>query len=404
MSNNTKPVFPRPREIERDARAWAKFSGMKYTQALRLMEHPLAQGILGDRICARDVIRVLTEHAALSTEDLDSGNRISHLGSNGLWSAHDGPLRTSTEDDYLSVLLTAEVLRMFSRTERPNIDVDSYGLKHTAEQFLGEHLVGFSYVPNGTAIWAAAALGIPVAPSSPDDPNLNANFGLVPDQVDYARRMRRGSGAQRDQVRSHHYRPPGYAYLQRALEGYKATGNAPARWNGIDEHAAPLTSPFHEWLIAQVDPNGGLGESGSRERLAGDYKGGFRDGDHGVAQQPEELIDILRDVRADEQFITMAREAIIEWAQTSRASIGIRTELISDSRHAHGGWGAGSGDTERYEYRCPCGLGTIVEEHDNVPGFRDHSRFIACERCHAEWRFVDGLSTRDWRVEPIRVA
>ena len=36
-------------------------------------------------------------------------------------------------------------------------------------------------------------------------------------------------------------------------------------------------------------------------------------------------------------------------------------------------YGAGVGDTEYYEYECPCGKGAIIEEHDNIPGFRNHS-------------------------------
>ena len=36
----------------------------------------------------------------------------------------------------------------------------------------------------------------------------------------------------------------------------------------------------------------------------------------------------------------------------------------------HSGYGAGSGDTEYYEYECPCGKGKVIEEHDNIPGFR----------------------------------
>ena len=50
----------------------------------------------------------------------------------------------------------------------------------------------------------------------------------------------------------------------------------------------------------------------------------------------------------------------------------MRTKLICSSQEDHIGYGAGSGDTERYEYECPCGKGKIIEEHDNIPGFRDH--------------------------------
>ena len=43
-------------------------------------------------------------------------------------------------------------------------------------------------------------------------------------------------------------------------------------------------------------------------------------------------------------------------------------DRIYSSQENHPGYGAGSGDTERYEYLCPCGKGKVVEEHDNIPG------------------------------------
>lgn len=50
----------------------------------------------------------------------------------------------------------------------------------------------------------------------------------------------------------------------------------------------------------------------------------------------------------------------------------MRTKLIYSNQENHPGYGAGEGDTERYEYLCPCGKGRVIEEHDNIPGFRDH--------------------------------
>ncbi|GGL07866.1 hypothetical protein JOE58_002603 [Curtobacterium luteum] len=396
--SDTNNIPARPREIERDARALQKFSGMKYTQALRAVEHPLAQGILGERICTRDIIRVLTAHPALSTDAAGADERITHLGRNGLRSADQSPLELSSEHDYLSVVLAAEVLRAFSATDAPNSDAGSYGLKHTVEEFLGEYLPDFSYVSNGTTIWAAAAVGIPVRGHTTDTDDPNANFGLPSDQVNYARRMRRSSGGQRDSIRAHHHRPPGYTFLQGALTEWRDSRTAPGRWDGVDENAAPRTSPFHKWLVAQAGP----GDMGSRARLADDYAAGFRDGDHGVAQQPEHLIGILRALNADEAFLDAAREAIVDWARTSPDSTGIRTELISSSRDDHDGWGAGSGDTERYTYRCPCGRDTIIEEHENTSGFREHDHWFGCDICRQEWQFVDGLPTREWRIEPRR--
>lgn len=407
MTTNTTD-HARSREVERDARAWSKFSGMKYTRALRLMEHPLAQGILGERICARDAIRVLTEHTALSAplSDADSDGpptgteqRVSHLGGSGLWSAELSELPVATEDDYLSLILTAEVLRMFTATAEANSDAYSYNLKHTAEEFLGEHLGDLSYIANGQAIWAAAVIGLPVAETSPGEHELSADFGLASEQVDYARRMRRSVG--RQEIRAHHHRPPGYNFLREALQRYRDSGEAPSRWSGIDEDAEPATSPFHEWLVAQATPVPERETDGSQNRLAGDYWAGFRDGDHGVAHQPEDLLEILHEVGAAPEFFAAARNAIVDWARTSPLSTGIRTELIGGDRAAHEGWGAGSGDVEWYEYRCPCGLDKIVEEHDNIPGFREHDVRILCTTCAPEWEFAAGLTVRGWRLIPI---
>ena len=83
-----------------------------------------------------------------------------------------------------------------------------------------------------------------------------------------------------------------------------------------------------------------------------------------------------------------------------------RPGLLSGSLEAStttGVWGAGAGTVERSEYRCPCGDGTVVEEHDNVPGFREHAVWIDCGKCRAEWRFIEGRSVRDWGLVPVAV-
>jgi hypothetical protein len=59
---------------------------------------------------------------------------------------------------------------------------------------------------------------------------------------------------------------------------------------------------------------------------------------------------------------------------------------------------------ERYEYLCPCGDGEIIEEHDNVLGFREHDVRIDCAKCRAEWRFVGGRPVRDWGLKPVAVS
>jgi hypothetical protein len=58
----------------------------------------------------------------------------------------------------------------------------------------------------------------------------------------------------------------------------------------------------------------------------------------------------------------------------------------------------GSGDTERYEYECPCGNGIIVEEHDNIPGFRDHDVYIFCEKYAGKYYLDISNGVRDWEL------
>jgi hypothetical protein len=394
-TDNETSLRAQDRDLQRDARAWQRFTGMKYTETLRLMQHPLAQGILGERIGARDLIRVLTEHQALM--DLDAPQPTTNLGENGLWSAREHPLRCTKEHDFLQLVLSVEVLRMFTVTSAPNNSAYSYALKHVAENFLGGVLENHSYVSNGKLIWAAAALKLPLTESSPGEQSLNAYLGLDSQQVQYAR----GMNGLAEQPRAHHHRPPGYLHLRAALEHYSKTGEAADRWNGVDDTAEPLTSPFHAWLTAQVDPSGQRGAIGTRENLAYDYRAGVTDSDHRVARAPEELLSILHEAGAAPEFLEAARSAVVEWARTSPLSTGIRTEQIDGDRHGHGGWGAGSGDVERYEYLCACGNGNILEEHDNIPGFREHDVRIMCETCRAVWQFVPELAVRGWRIEPI---
>lgn len=66
----------------------------------------------------------------------------------------------------------------------------------------------------------------------------------------------------------------------------------------------------------------------------------------------------------------------------------MRTKLIYSSEENHPGYGAGEGDTERYEYECPCGKGKIIEEHDNIPGFRDHDVWISCDECSKKYKLI----------------
>lgn len=76
----------------------------------------------------------------------------------------------------------------------------------------------------------------------------------------------------------------------------------------------------------------------------------------------------------------------------------MRTELIDSLIEEHSGYGAGAGDTERLEYKCPCGKGKIIEEHDNIPGFREHDVWLQCEECRKKYDLDTSKGVRTWEL------
>lgn len=80
----------------------------------------------------------------------------------------------------------------------------------------------------------------------------------------------------------------------------------------------------------------------------------------------------------------------------------MRTKRIYGSQESHSGYGAGGGDIERYEYECPCGQGMIVEEHDNIPGFREHDVWIACKICAKKYKLDVTRGIRYWELVEIQ--
>lgn len=76
----------------------------------------------------------------------------------------------------------------------------------------------------------------------------------------------------------------------------------------------------------------------------------------------------------------------------------MRTKRIIAKCEQYSGYSAGAGDTEYYEYECPCGKGTIIEEHDNIPGFREHSVYLHCTTCSKEYIIDTSAGTRNWKI------
>ena len=368
------------RAVQQDARAWKDFTGCNYTAALRQMESPLAQGFLGERVSARQLISTLEDHALIGA---DGGEFV--LGDAGFYA--DKPFSFNGETDYIQLALLVDVLRMFSRTEGSDTpEVGSYSLKHTAEKFLP---APYSYVTNGRLIWAAAALGLPIAEYDSDGgPNLL--IGIPDREHSYVRGM---VDKGMNQPQAHHYRPPGFTYMEDALRRCAAGEPVEGRW--VRPAPVEVSAPFHDWLVSQADRDDPIGD------FASDYVAGVRSSQHRFTPTPDDLLILLTEVSRSSEAYEAARTAIGKWLETTSPSTGVRTQSISETSEAAGGFGAGAGTMDRVEFRCPCGDGMIVEEHDNIPGFRDHSVWIKCDKCLAEWRFLSGRSTRDWALEPV---
>ncbi|MET1089253.1 MAG: hypothetical protein ABWY04_19385 [Arthrobacter sp.] len=380
---NSSNNDPRDRKIQQDARAWARLTGSNYTTALRQIESPLTQGILGERVSARHLINTLDDHPLIGA---DGG--VFFLAEAGFYPENAKTQWSFTGSDYIELALITEFLRMFTPLaagEEPS--VSSYSLKHTAEKFLAPHC---TYVSNGRIIWAAAALGLPLTEL---DDSINVLIGVSEREHDYVRRV---TGRGNSTPQGHHYRPAGLTHLQTTLEQCAVGEPAVGRWERPEPTAESL--PFHDWLMAQEGRGDLVGE------LAMHYSAGIRDSDHRIARTAQDLMGILQEMRAASEFSHWAADAITEWAAAAapevRGDMSLRTERVSSSVVDSEGWGAGAGTIERHEFLCPCTRGLIVEEHDNIPGFREHDVQITCADCNETWHIVPGLPVRGWRVEP----
>lgn len=74
-------------------------------------------------------------------------------------------------------------------------------------------------------------------------------------------------------------------------------------------------------------------------------------------------------------------------------------KILYENESYHPGYGAGDGTTELYEYECPCGNGKIIEEHDNIPGFRDHDVYICCKKCSELFDLNTVHGIRGWKLD-----
>lgn len=118
----------RDRKIKQYTRAWAVYVGTNYTTALRRTESPLAQGALGERVSARQLINTLNDHQLAGADDGDFVLGEAGFYADTQWSFN----RTS---DFIELALVTDFLRVFTPVAPGDTpSVSSYSLKHTAEK------------------------------------------------------------------------------------------------------------------------------------------------------------------------------------------------------------------------------------------------------------------------------
>lgn len=294
------------RALQQDARAWADFAGVNYIAALRQLENPLLQGILGNRVSTRHLIQVLDEHLVIGAKHT---NRV--FGYYGLDA--DSPMRDNLPSDaLLEVGLSIEFLRMFTQPTADGGAINdfhgsdnSYALKHTAEDFLGDAVD--RYVSNGALIWAAAALGLPMRALRTQSPNVE--IALSMQEHRYVDRF----VAERDELNGHHFQPPGFARLRAALD--RVAAGQPV--GDLSEIPMPdrETSTFHDWLARQVDPHVHPGLA------AHDYIAGVESGDHRAVESPEDYLQLMQEVRCSDSFYRSAEQLVRMWHELSASRL-----------------------------------------------------------------------------------
>lgn len=77
----------------------------------------------------------------------------------------------------------------------------------------------------------------------------------------------------------------------------------------------------------------------------------------------------------------------------------MRTREISYKTDGIGG-GARTGTTTLKTFECPCGKGTIEEEHDDIPGFKNHTVDIHCVFCKERYLLDTSKGVSSWELIP----
>ncbi len=103
-------------------------------------------------------------------------------------------------------------------------------------------------------------------------------------------------------------------------------------------------------------------------------------------------------LRAFRRFSLFLKPLIVPKVYHIERKFIMRTKEIMRTVQNHVEYGAGSGNVERLEFECPCGKGKIIEEHDNIPGFRDHDVYIDCDLCNQKYYVDKSKGVKNWEL------
>lgn len=390
--SNTTASAP-TRAQQQDARAWAKFTGCNYTSALRQMQSPLAQGILGERVSARHLIKTLEEHELLRYDEAMVGSGQAMLGPYGYISPT--PFSFNGETDYIDLAVITEALRMFAPTsETVAPEIASSSMTLTVDWFLGPLSVGLSDGQQGKVIWAAAAMGLQLSTTDPrgfKSEKMGASLwlGVSEREHDYVRRM--VARFPDDAPTVDRYRPAGYTFLRNALEKVVAGEQVTETWVR-PEPVKEEPNPFHDWLITEA----------VCEHYAGveDYAASVHDSDYLPIRTPTELVAIVLEKYESKPKSDGVLLAIAEWMRLEPSAEPIRTPQMDMDTWEADGFGAGAWHVDRVNYPCLCGRGDIIEMRKIIMGEDEDEVTIDCRRCIKDWEFAPNRSTRDWGLIP----
>ena len=76
----------------------------------------------------------------------------------------------------------------------------------------------------------------------------------------------------------------------------------------------------------------------------------------------------------------------------------MRTKEIGRYRKTGVGFGRDRGEILEIRFECPCGKGCIIEEHDEIPGFKNKDVFIRCPDCTKKHTLDISNGVSNWQL------